>query len=139
MVLAKLHPNIASKANEMKLNPRYVKNVSDYSDIQDLYLLAKGMVTDYSSVMFDFMVTGKPCFLYVNDLKEYKEDRNFYYDIDKLPFVLAQNNEELENAVAEYDGEIHKKRSEEFCREFGIKESGRAGEAVVLWTQSRRF
>ena len=86
LILAKLHPNIAEKASQLDLDPRYIVNASGYPDIQELYLACDGLVTDYSSVMFDYLITGKPCFLYVNDLAAYKADRNFTFDIDKLPF-----------------------------------------------------
>ena len=46
--------------------------------------------------MFDYLITGKPCFLYVNDLAAYKADRNFTFDIDKLPFPRAEDNGQLE-------------------------------------------
>src|SRR6185312_833190 len=43
-------------------------NVSDVPDIRDLYLAADVLVTDYSSAMFDFAVTGKPMVFYTYDL-----------------------------------------------------------------------
>lgn len=135
LVLAKLHPNIAEKAAEMDLDPRYVVNASGYADIQELYLASAAMVTDYSSVMFDYIATGKPCFLYVNDLEAYKNDRNFYFDLDRLPFLRAEDNAELERNVLEYEEQAQRERMEAFCKEFGIREDGHAAERVADWLE----
>ena len=136
--MAKLHPNIAEKSAQMNLDPQVVRNASDYPDIQELYLACDALITDYSSVMFDYMVTGKPCFLYVNDLAAYKSDRNFYYDIDKLPFARAENNDQLEAALLEFDPQEQARRTEAFCREFGLVESGTAAVQTVDYLEQRR-
>lgn len=137
LVAAKLHPNIAAKAGELNLDPRYVVDASACPDIQELYMACDAMVTDYSSVMFDFMNTGKPCFLYVNDLEDYRSDRNFYFDLDKLPFARAENNDELEAAVRAYDEADQRERAQAFYREFGIKEDGSAARRVADWLEQK--
>lgn len=131
LILAKLHPNVAVKAGQLQLDPAYVRNVSDYSDIQELYLLSDAMISDYSSVMFDFINTRKPCFLYVNDLQAYQNDRNFYYDLSRLPFEHAENNQALVTAIADFDSQCHLERLDAFCLEFGIRETGFAAKAAV--------
>jgi len=74
-------------------------DVSDNPDIADLYLAADAMVTDYSSAMFDFAVTGKPLMLHPYDLEHYRDQlRGFTFDLDTEgpgelvldPEVLAQ-------------------------------------------------
>ena len=137
LVLAKLHPNIAAKAGELNLDRRWVVNASGYADIQDLYLACGALVTDYSSVMFDYMNTGKPCFLYVNDVESYRGDRNFYFDLDSLPFVRSEDNHELERAVLEYEEERQRERTAAFCREWGIKEDGSAARRAADWLEGK--
>lgn len=137
LVVAKLHPNIAEKAREMHLDPALVVNASDYPDIQELYMACDGLVTDYSSVMFDYMNTGKPCFLYVNDLEDYKSDRNFYFDLDKLPFARAEDNQGLEQAILTFDQKAQLERTRAFCKEFGIKEAGHAASRVADWLEGQ--
>src|SRR5690606_21546053 len=44
------------------------------------------LITDYSSVLFDFACTGKPIILYTADMKQYQEERNFCIDPTSLPF-----------------------------------------------------
>lgn len=137
LILARLHPNVARLAGELGLDPALVVNASDYPDIQALYLLSDAMVTDYSSVMFDYLYTGKPCFLYVNDLEAYRNDRNFYFDLDSLPFARAETNDGLEAAVSAFDAEAQRARAEAFCREFGLIESGEAARRTADWLEAR--
>ena len=51
---------------------RGVLDVTSYPDVSELFLVADALITDYSSVMFDFTVTGKPLFFFVPDLENYR-------------------------------------------------------------------
>jgi len=131
IILARLHPNMAARAAQLGLQEHGVRNASDYPDIQELYLASEGMVTDYSSVMFDYMLTGKPCFLYVNDLQTYRDDRNFYFDIGRLPFSLAETNGQLLQNVRDFDPAVQRERVKEFREAFGVTESGQAAKRAA--------
>lgn len=137
LILARLHPNIAAKAAELNLDPRYVRNASDYPDIQDLYLISDALLTDYSSVMFDYLPTGKPCFLYVNDLGAYRDDRNFTFDLDKLPYPRARTNEELEAAILRYEPDAQRAAVEAFTNEFGINTDGNAAKLTADYLEQQ--
>lgn len=54
-----------------------------------------GLITDYSSVFFDFAVTGKKIILFPYDLEEYEEERGFYFPLSELPFPQVRTTEEL--------------------------------------------
>jgi CDP-glycerol glycerophosphotransferase len=59
-----------------------VLDVTSYPDVSDLFLVSDALVTDYSSVMFDYTVTGKPLYFYTPDLDRYRgELRGFYFDL----------------------------------------------------------
>ena len=131
IILAKLHPNIAAKAGQLNLDGVHVLNASDYPDIHELYIACSAMITDYSSTMFDFMITGKPCFLYVNDVDAYKNDRNFYFDLDRLPFGRAVDNDSLDMLIRTFDQTVQDRRREVFMDDFGIRETGRAAAAAA--------
>jgi CDP-glycerol glycerophosphotransferase len=61
----------------------HVRDVSRHAEVSDLYLAADVLITDYSSVMFDFAVTGKPMLFFTYDLAEYRDDlRGFYFDFE---------------------------------------------------------
>lgn len=138
LMLARLHPNIADKASELNLDPKFIRNASDYPDIQDLYLISDALLTDYSSVMFDYLPTGKPCFLYSNDLSAYRGDRNFTFDLEKLPYARAESNDELERLISDYSDEKQTAAVGRFTEEFGINTEGNAAALCVDYLEAMR-
>jgi CDP-glycerol glycerophosphotransferase len=57
-------------------------DVTRYPDVTELYIAADVLITDFSSVMFDFSVTGKPIIFLAPDLDRYREERGFYFDFE---------------------------------------------------------
>ncbi len=82
-----------------------LKDVSSYPDNRELFLAADVLVTDYSSVMFDFAVTGKPMLFWTYDLAEYRDaGRGFYFDFEQqAPGPLLRTADEVAEAVADLD------------------------------------
>lgn len=115
-------------------SPRVV-NVSDYSDIRELYLAADVLVTDYSSAMFDFAVTRKPMLFYTYDLAEYRDKtRGFYFDFEsEAPGPLLATAAELYEALRGLDGVVASYQSAyaEFTSRFCYLEDGKAAERVI--------
>ncbi|CAA9327876.1 MAG: CDP-glycerol:poly(glycerophosphate) glycerophosphotransferase [uncultured Nocardioidaceae bacterium] len=84
VLLARLHYKITGMMRGVD-HPAVV-DVSAYPDVADLYLAADALVTDYSSTMFDFAVTGKPELFYAYDLDRYRDQlRGFYFDLSVDP------------------------------------------------------
>ncbi|WP_305153008.1 CDP-glycerol glycerophosphotransferase family protein [uncultured Dubosiella sp.] len=67
---------------------------SDY-ETYDVLSACDGLITDYSSVMFDFGVTNRKIILFTYDLEEYMSERGTYFSIDKLPFPQCETVEEV--------------------------------------------
>ena len=79
-VLARVH-NLMTDRSHAEAAPGVV-DVSFYRDVRELYLAADVLVTDYSSVMFDFALTGKPIVFYAYDLDRFRDEiRGFYFDL----------------------------------------------------------
>lgn len=78
-----------------------VRDVSLHPEISELYLAADVLVTDYSSAMFDFAVTGKPLLFYTYDLATYRDSlRGFYFDLAPVaPGPLLETTPELVDAL----------------------------------------
>jgi len=57
-------------------------DVTRYPDVTELYIAADVLITDFSSVMFDFSVTGKPMMFLAPDLERYRAERGFYFDFE---------------------------------------------------------
>ena len=79
----------------------FVWDVGSYPDIQDLYLIADVLVTDYSSVMFDYAITGRPILFFTYDLEHYRDAlRGFYFDFEATaPGPLVSTSAELVEAL----------------------------------------
>jgi CDP-glycerol glycerophosphotransferase len=85
--------------------PDFAINVTAYPDIAELFLVSDVLVTDYSSVMFDFAPTGKPMLFFTYDLEQYRDNlRGFYFDFEaEAPGPLLATSEEVVSAVADID------------------------------------
>jgi CDP-glycerol glycerophosphotransferase len=112
-----------------------VHDVSTYPDIRDLYLAADVLVTDYSSAMFDFAVTGRPQVFYAYDLERFAGAvRGFYFDVlPEAPGPVVQTMAGLVDAVREVDAvaEEYAERRSAFCARYCGLEDGHATERVV--------
>jgi CDP-glycerol glycerophosphotransferase len=100
VLLVRLHSMVSDR---LALSPDApVIDVSDVADTAGLYLAADVLVTDYSSAMTDFAITGKPILLYTYDLEHYRNDlRGFYFDLEQIaPGPLLRTSAELVDALA---------------------------------------
>ena len=112
-----------------------VRDVSGHPDISDLYLAADVLVTDYSSSMFDFAVTGKPIVLFAYDLAHYEGRlRGFTFDLRTgAPGPVVVDQEALTGvlldlpAVAAEHADAHARFVARWCPQ----EDGHAGERVI--------
>jgi CDP-glycerol glycerophosphotransferase len=106
-------------------------DVSSYPDMQELLCLADVLITDYSSSIWDFSFTGRPCFLYAPDLKDYRHERDFYSDINTWPGVLAEGEEELLQAIEQFDPGIYESKLQAHQRSLGNCENGTATQRIL--------
>lgn len=68
---------------------------------EELLAAADVLVTDYSSIMFDYLLYRKPIVLFAPDLKQYEEKRGFYIDYRSVPYPVAETRDALVTAVEE--------------------------------------
>lgn len=97
-VLVKVHPFVYSKAKEMPELKPYL--VPDFLDTNQLMPAVDLMITDYSSIFFDFLVTDKPIVFYVPDLDKYQNERGVYIDLCALPGPVADNIQDVITLVS---------------------------------------
>lgn len=122
--LVKLHPHLILKSKELVCGNN-VLDVTTYDDIQELLGVADILVSDYSSLIFDFVLTERPCFLYVPDLDKYIEsDRRLYFDINELPFISVKNNNEFVKEIDSFNQIKYKKNLDKFNSKIGSFENG---------------
>ena len=130
-VVIRLHPRLKSLAETLVPNTDYIFDGTTYPDIQELLATSDIAITDYSSCIFDFMLSRKPAFIYASDIANFDSERGFYYPLTATPFPVAENNKELGENIMKFDYEEYKQKVEEFLKEKGCIEDGRASERVV--------
>ena len=110
----------------------FVKDVSSYSDINELYIAADILVTDYSSVFFDYANLRKPVIFYMYDLEQYANElRGFYISLDELPGPIVRDEKALIDEVRKTDGWKPDEKYEAFCARYNPKDDGHASERVL--------
>lgn len=105
----------------------FVVDVSSYSDINELYLAADILITDYSSVFFDYSNLGKPIIFYMYDLEQYAgELRGFYISLDELPGPIVRDEDHLLAEIHACDGWSPDDKYQSFCAKYNPKDDGNA-------------
>lgn len=133
VVLLRLHHWVAAGLGPLPGD--FCRDVSDRRDINELYLAADVLVTDYSSVMFDFAVTGKPIVYFTYDLEEYRDEgRGFYFDLEaEAPGPLCRTTEELVDVLSDPArlAEEHADAYGRFRDTYCYLDDGHASERVI--------
>lgn len=96
VILLRMHYLIAENI-DISLYDGFVYDMSSYEDIRDLYLVSDILLTDYSSVFFDYAILNRPMLFYTYDLESYRDNlRGFYFDFEKeAPGPLLFNTAEI--------------------------------------------
>lgn len=134
VLLLRLH-YLVVEALDMSKYGEFAVNGSAYDDVTDLYLITDILITDYSSVFFDFANLKRPVLYYTYDLERYRDVlHGFYLSMeDDLPGPMLLTNDEVVDAIKNIDQiqEKYKDRYEEFYNRFCCIDDGHATERVV--------
>jgi CDP-glycerol glycerophosphotransferase len=111
-----------------------VIDVTLYPDVANLFIAADVLVTDYSSVMFDFSVTGKPIIFLTPDIESYEKDRGFYFDFrSEAPGPILLSAPEVLEALTKLP-KLSKDYAEKYRAwrdKFNSKDDGNATARVI--------
>ena len=136
ILFVRSHPHVAQDIFQGAPQGKSAVDVSGYADMQELLAAADVLITDYSSSIWDFSFTGRPCFIYANDLSSYKKERNFYTPIEEWPFPLAENNNELQRNILRFDETDYRQKVEAHQEALGSYENGHAAECLCELIES---
>lgn len=110
----------------------FIYDVSDYDDINDLYIVSDILITDYSSVFFDYANLKKPMIFYMYDLDEYKNKlRDFYIDVKTLPGKIVTKEKDLVKEIKDTKNFKYDEKYRKFNEKFNYLEDGNASERVT--------
>ena len=127
VILVHLHPNVADVEGGIQYDGTTVINSTFYPDTQELVATSSILIGDYSSINYDFSLMCRPVFRYVSDLEAYRNDRDLYFPFDAYPYPYAENNDELETLVLNFDEEMYLKNLNAFFEKLGsVIQSGAA-------------
>lgn len=139
IILVRAHVNLREALVTDTTNSRII-DVTRYPDITDLLLIADVLITDYSSVMFDFAVTGRPMLFFTYDLERYRDKlRGFYFDFEKeAPGPLLCTSDDVVDALRNIEdmNRNYRVAYAAFAERFCHREDGHAAERTVDWLLS---
>lgn len=128
VALYRYHPNLRGSG---AINLDGVIDITDYVDMQELIAITDVAISDYSSWICDFTLTGKPGFLYATDVDDYSMERGLAFPLDVTPFPIATNNDEMVKNIEIFDLEKYECDREQFLKDRGSYEDGHAAERTV--------
>ena len=134
IILLRMHYFIASQLDISEYEG-FVYDLSAYDDIGELYLISDILITDYSSVFFDYANLQRPILFYTYDLEKYRDTlRGFYIDLEKdVPGPLLRTTEEIIDSVKHIDdiNKEYKEKYDLFYERFCKWDDGNASENTV--------
>ncbi|MCU5745344.1 bifunctional glycosyltransferase family 2 protein/CDP-glycerol:glycerophosphate glycerophosphotransferase [Staphylococcus sp. SQ8-PEA] len=133
VILLRMHYLIAN-ALDLSGYEDFAIDVSSYDDVSELFLISDALITDYSSVMFDYGILKRPQFFFAYDIEKYDKGlRGFYMDYEsELPgpiytdaYQLTESLKDLDKVQEEYQSKIDK-----FYDKFCSIEQGNASKVI---------
>lgn len=134
IIILRLH-YLVSENLDISEYEGFIYDYSKYEEIRDLYVISDMLITDYSSVFFDYANLKRPMLFYVYDIENYRDKlRGFYFDFEKkAPGPLVTTTNELltaiKNTKTEDFNEVY--NTAEFRSRFGALEDGKASQRVA--------
>lgn len=133
VMLVRRHPNIVDPVPGA--GEGFVWDVSLYPDVAELLAVSDALITDYSSLMFDFANTGRPMLFYAYDLDDYRDNlRGFYFDFEStVPGPILTTTEATVEALRDLPAVAaeYAERYGEFQRRFCGPEDGNASDRLI--------
>ena len=134
VLLIRLHPNVVKYSGGLyDYMPGRIINASFFPDPQELVIASDLLISDYSSISFDFAMIRKPVFLCFKDLEAYKAERDLYPLFYEVPFLTAYTEEELIAQIETFDVSTYYKKLDVFFSKYPTYNNGTAASQIVDW------
>lgn len=133
IILFRIHYLAANRVNLEKYRG-FVYDVSEVSDINELYVISDILLTDYSSVFFDFANLERPMIFYMYDYEEYQNNlRGFYFDTNELPGPIVQTTSEVVELIKNIDetAKQYEDKYISFRKKYNYLDDGQASKRVA--------
>lgn len=132
VILFRAHYLVASEF-DFENYKGFVWDVSGLDDINELYVISDMLITDYSSVFFDYANLRRPIIFYMYDLELYRDDiRGFYMTLEGLPGPIVRTGDELiETICSMKNADFYDERYKAFNEKYNYLDDGKAAERVI--------
>jgi CDP-glycerol glycerophosphotransferase len=101
VLLYRLHYDV-SKSSLMSYEGKFAMNMTNYPSLNDLIIVSDLLISDYSSVFFDYSITSKPMLCFAYDIAEYTKERGLYLDLSKdMPSGYFDNEDDLLREISD--------------------------------------
>lgn len=133
VMMLRIHPFSVNGLDENLLDD-FIFNASNYPSVEELYLISDIVITDYSSVMFDYAILNRPMLFYTYDLEDYRDTlRGFNFDfVAEAPGPLLKSSKEVVDAIVDIDrvSKENDQALQKFRKKFCEYEKGNACEQI---------
>ncbi|WP_410984917.1 CDP-glycerol glycerophosphotransferase family protein [Bacillus cereus] len=130
ILLLRLHPAVKKHVKIHKKYHEFMYDYSSYPNINDLLLITDILITDYSSIPFEFSLLRRPMIFYPYDLEIYVKERDFWFDYESIvPGSIAYDTEEIIRYIKQGDFDLSK--IDAFARKWNQYSKGNASEQLV--------
>ena len=135
IIFLRLHPFVSRSFVGGGLGERVI-NVSDYADLNELMAVSDALITDYSSIIFDYCILDRPMYFFADDIIEFGlNGRGFYLDYNKelpgrLPASVMELGDNIVNDLSNNEAEMYKAKRSRFIKKYYDRMDGNSSERV---------
>lgn len=129
-LVIRMHPSINFDVSRF-YNDNRIINGDNQKDIKSVIPNIDFLISDYSSCIFDGMISEIPSILFVPDYSEYIKDRGLYFRLDELPFPSTTNGTEISSLISKFNQEKYLLKSNQFISSVRLIDDGNSAERVT--------
>lgn len=128
VLLLRLHPAVSS--NFENKYPGFIFNVTEYPNINHLLVGADILITDYSSIPFEYALLNKPMIFYLYDFETYKKEQGLFFDdINKYPGAVTTTTDEVISTIK--SKELHVDLVQPFADQWNKYSNGHSSDNLI--------
>ncbi len=132
VIAVKLHPFIKKGLKVDADCKDFVFDISKTMAIEDAMCASDMVISDYSSLIFEYALLTRPMIFFAYDLEEYDRERSFYYSYkDFVPGMIVRNTEEILSAIKKNETDFDREQVEKFAQKFMSACDGKSTDRIM--------
>lgn len=135
VILTRAHYLSTIEVNNSKLET-IIRDVSDYDNLNELMIASDLLITDYSSIMFDYSLLKKSIILYTYDSDRYLNERGAYLGVKDLNLTTFQEFDHLLQYLITMDKNVEIKKTNELMDKFQEQQQGNSTKSIIQYLKN---